>query len=85
MPFTGKKRLVTGTPHDLWPEVGILRVPRGLLSGCQVFTFTAQNLRCLLRPPDVPAGDEHVAASHTDRAAPRPHVVCAGELSAAVH
>ncbi|GIT04913.1 MAG: hypothetical protein CM1200mP29_03240 [Verrucomicrobiota bacterium] len=43
VPFTGKKRLVTGTPPDLWPEVGILRVPRGLLSGCQVFTFTAQN------------------------------------------
>ena len=85
MPFAGEKRLVTGASHDLRPEVGVLRLACGLLCGREVFAFAAQHLRRLLRPPDVPAGDEHVATGHADRATPRAHVVRAGELRAAVH
>ena len=32
----------------------------------------------------MPAGDQHVAAGHADRTAPRTHVVGAGELRAAL-
>ena len=83
VPFAGEKCLIPGAAHHLWPEVVELHVTCGLLCVGQFFA-TAQNLLRLLRPPNVPTGNQHVSAGHAHCAAPRAHVVGAGELRAAL-
>ena len=81
VPFAGEKSLVPRAAHDLRPEIVEFLFTGGLLFVGRFFTAT-QSLRRRLRPPNVPPGYEHVSAGHADRAAPRAHVVRAGELRA---